>query len=91
MGATMSEPKGYHINRIEKGVFGKTSKIREEVEELEDAEHQGNKVMMLVELSDIIGAIEGYLKKEYGDTITLSDLQTMARATQRAFESGARQ
>ena len=81
---------GYHLKEIERGVYGELSKIREEVEEMQDAAEQGNKVMVLIELSDLIGAVEGYLEKEYGDKITLNDLLVMARTTRRAFESGAR-
>lgn len=80
---------GYHINKIAKGVYGEISKIIEESFELNDANEQKNNVMILVELSDIIGAISGYLNKHH-PTITLKDLQKMAEATYRAFMSGDR-
>lgn len=79
----------YHLAEIERGVFGEPSKIREEFEEFMDARVQGCRIMELVELSDMIGAIEGYLENEHPDT-TLYDLVLMSRITQRAFKSGAR-
>lgn len=78
---------GYHINKIERGVFGEFSKIKEEFLEAEDALQQGNKVMALVELSDLIGAIEAYCSKH---NITLDDLLKMKDATKRAFTDGMR-
>lgn len=46
---------GYHTRKIEKGVVGEASKIREEFEEFMDAVEQNNRVMELVELSDMVG------------------------------------
>jgi len=83
------KPVGYHITEIQKGVCGESSKILEEVHELIDAEAQGCRIMALVELSDLIGAIELYLKKHYPG-MCLSDLGIMSLITQRAFRSGAR-
>jgi hypothetical protein len=79
----------YHIAKISKGKFGELSKIQEEVAELVDAHDQGAKVMELVELSDLIGAIEGYLNKYHHGT-TLDDLKIMSDITQRAFINGFR-
>lgn len=79
----------YHLTEIEKGVLGTSSKIREEYEELVDAETQGIKIMALVELSDLVGAIEAYLKTNYPG-ITLVDLAKMSAATSRAFADGSR-
>lgn len=81
---------GYHVADIPRGAFGEFSKIEEEFLELKDAIGQGNKVMSLIEMSDLLGAIEGYLKKEYGDKMTLDDLKKMSDTTHRAFSSGAR-
>ncbi len=78
---------GYHINKIERGQFGEFSKIKEEFLEAEDAIEQGNKIMLLVELADLIGAIEGYCENH---NITLSDLIKMKEATKRAFTDGTR-
>lgn len=78
---------GYHLSKIERGTFGEFSKIKEEFLEAEDALSQGNKVMELIELSDLIGAIEAYCSKY---NITLQDLITMKEATGRAFSDGTR-
>lgn len=80
---------GYHIRNIEKGTLGELSKIYEEVEEIKDAEEQDVSVMLLVELSDLLGAIEAYLNKNH-PSITLEDLLKMKNVTQRAFENGGR-
>jgi hypothetical protein len=80
---------GYHAAHIERGEYGKLSKIREEFEELCDAVLQDNKVMALCELSDMLGAIEGWLEQNAPD-ITLHDLLAMKDATRRAFLDGTR-
>lgn len=80
---------GYHIARISRGVFGESSKIREELEEFLDAECQGVKLMELQELSDMIGAIQGYVENKHPGT-KLQDLIRMAQITDRAFKSGER-
>lgn len=77
----------YHLAQIKKGVLGKPSKIQEELDELIDAENQDNKIMAMVELSDIYGALR-LVAKEYG--VTMDDLEVMADATERAFKSGHR-
>jgi hypothetical protein len=82
------EPYGYHKTKIVKGVLGEASKISEEYAEFIDANEQKNSVMELVELSDLLGAIEAYTKKKY--LINLDTLLTMTRATQRAFKTGLR-
>ena len=84
----MANP-GYHTREIKKGILGDVSKIREEVEELEDAEYQGCAIMALVELSDLYGAIEIYLAKHHPGT-SMHDLSIMSMITQRAFTSGRR-
>jgi len=80
---------GYHITKIEKGVLGTSSKIKEELEELLDSEFQNNPVMALVELADMLGAIESYLEHNH-PSITLENIITMKNATRRAFEGGQR-
>jgi hypothetical protein len=77
----------YHLKKIKKGVLGKSSKIMEEVEELQDAEDQGVVIMAQVELSDIYGALEE-CAKSYG--LSMADLQKMSNVTKRAFLSGHR-
>lgn len=87
--ATPKEPDGYHTAVIPKGEFGESSKILEEVLELQDAEKQGAKIMGLHELSDIVGAVHGYLEKHY-PMMEFQDLVMMAALTRRAFKSGNR-
>lgn len=84
-----SEKPGYHLSEIPRGVVGESSKILEETLELQDAERQGAKIMALVELSDLVGAIELYLRNRHPH-VTMEDLLTMARITRRAFENGRR-
>lgn len=81
--------KGYHLADIVKQDYGTIGKIQEEVLELKDAYDQGVKLMVLQELSDIIGAVEGYLEKDFPN-ITLDDLIKMNETTRRAFKSGHR-
>lgn len=80
---------GYHITEIKKGINGESSKLLEEVMELIDAEQQECRIMALVELSDLVGAIELYLEKHHPD-MTIEDLKKMASITRRAFETGGR-
>lgn len=65
----MSSKPGYHINEIKKGTVGEVSKIVEEIYEYEDAVLQGVKIMALVELSDLIGAIELHWEKYKNEEI----------------------
>lgn len=81
---------GYHQAEIQKGEYGFFSKIEEEFQELKDAHTQSNPVMELVEISDLLGAIQGYLEKKYLNVIKLEDLLKMTAATRSAFESGDR-
>jgi phosphoribosyl-ATP pyrophosphohydrolase len=78
---------GYHTKKITKGNFGEFSKIKEEIEELLDAHKQGNSVMELIEISNLLGAIEEYLKRF---NMTLDDILKMTKATREAFEEGER-
>lgn len=79
---------GYHKKYIEKGVIGEFSKIREEFEELRDAESQECKILIMCELSDLIGAIEEYSRNYYG--LTLNDLKDFSDKTKSAFKEGKR-
>jgi len=79
----------YHTKEIQKGVYGEPSKIREELEEFEDGVLQQNKLLILCELADMIGAVEGYLDNNFPD-ITVEDLISMARLTKKAFIAGDR-
>lgn len=78
---------GYHIVEIPKGVFGTPSKIEEEFLEFKDALNQKNTIMAIQELSDLVGAIEGYLRNY---NLTLQDLLTMKDVTKAVFEEGYR-
>lgn len=83
------ETNGYHLSPIPKGTYGNLDKIYEEIDELKDAEKQDNCLMVLMELSDVIGAIRGFLEQNYPQ-ISLTDLIVMADATRRAFLTGTR-
>jgi len=81
---------GYHLKDIPKRNYGSFGKIQEELEELDDAHRQGSKVMMLVELSDMYGAIEGYLEENFPG-MKMHDLAKFSDITKRAFKNGYRQ
>ena len=78
---------GYHKAKIKKGEKGELSKVLEEVMEAIDADDQRCKLMTLMELSDVIGAIHLYLKKHH-PTLTITDMVKMALITESAFEDG---
>ena len=78
---------GYHKAKIQKGVIGEFSKIKEEFDELSDAEEQKCKGLIICELSDLIGAIEEYAKKF---NLTLEDLKQFSDMTKSAFKEGIR-
>lgn len=79
---------GYHLSPIPKGELGTFDKIIEEYGELLDAVKQKTKLMTLVELSDLIGAIGFYVEKNY--QMSLDDLLVFNKITQRAFINGGR-
>jgi len=83
------QPKpGYHLRPITvRGTYGQTSKIREELDELEEALEQRNSILALCELADLYGALEGVAEQLGTD---MGELAKMAAATRRAFESGDR-
>lgn len=81
---------GYHLREIKKGEYGEISKIEEELDELKEALEQDNMIMAMCELSDVYGALVGYLEK-YFPELTIEDLKTMSDATKRAFADGGRQ
>lgn len=84
-----NEKPGYHLGDIPKGVLGEPSKIMEEAHEFMDAYNQNARVMELVELSDMLGAVEAFLDRHHPG-YTLEDLKTMSDITKRAFENGRR-
>ena len=79
---------GYHKNEITRGEFGNFSKIKEEFEELQDAYEQGNPILELCELADLIGAIEAYSINHYD--IELVDIIKMMECTKSSFQEGIR-
>jgi NTP pyrophosphatase (non-canonical NTP hydrolase) len=87
LGREMKKKPGYHLDKIPKGVLGEVSKIQEEVAELADAHKQGIKLMAMVELADLYGAMEAYAQNL---GITMEDVKAMAEVTKRAFENGRR-
>ncbi len=79
---------GYHLREIApKGAYGEPSKIHEELDELEEALEQDNRILALVELSDIYGALEAVAERL---GTNMADLQKMSAATKRAFKDGSR-
>lgn len=79
---------GYHKREIRKGTYGTISKIYEEVEELADAHEQRGKILELVELADLYGAIEGYVERKFG--MSMADIKQMSDMTKSAFIEGKR-
>lgn len=79
---------GYHKREITKGIIGEFSKIREEVEELFDAAEQNNNILVLCELTDLIGAIESFAENKF--KITITDLINFSNLTKEAFKEGKR-
>lgn len=78
----------YHKRDVIKGVYGKFSKIQEELDEALEATEQGCKILELVELSDLYGAIEAYVESEHN--LSMDDLKQMSDLTKKAFIEGAR-
>lgn len=81
------DKQGYHVNEIEKGQLGYSTKIREELDELQDAEAQGSLIMIHVELADLYGALEAYAEKK---GLSMDDLRKFSDITKRAFKNGVR-
>jgi hypothetical protein len=79
---------GYHRRIIKKGEIGKFSKIEEEFNELKDGIEQENKILQIVELSDLVGAIEEFAIEEFG--LTLDDVIQFSNLTKQAFKDGSR-
>lgn len=79
---------GYHKTPIlTKGVMGSSTKVREELEELEDAIDQKCKILILCEMSDLYGALDA-IAATYG--VTMEDLKQMSDLTKSAFRDGTR-
>lgn len=56
---------GYHTTYIKRGKLEAFSKVEEEFYEFVDAQNQDAKIMGLIELSDLIGALHVYLKTHF--------------------------
>ena len=79
---------GYHLREIlTQGAFGEPSKIREELEELEEALEHDNRILAICELADLYGALEAVATKL---GVTMPEVIKMAEATKRAFTDGSR-
>lgn len=74
---------GYHKIEITKGTLGEFSKIKEEFDELTDAVEQGDRVLQICELTDLIGAIEFFSEKKFN--LSLEDLIKFSNKTKSAF------
>jgi hypothetical protein len=82
-------PKGYHNLPIPKTKeLGTEFKIMEEYEEFIDALLSNNPIMAQVELADLYGSIEFYIKKRFN--LSMEDLKNMSDITKQAFENGRR-
>lgn len=84
-----TQEKSYHQKDIPKAKFGTMQKIEEEFLELYDAHYQKNKILELVELADLYGAIKGYVNKNYKN-ISFKQIINFAKLTEKAFTSGKR-
>lgn len=74
----------FHKNKqISKGKIGEFSKIQEEFEELKDAIEQGDRVLTICELTDLIGAIEFYASNNFN--LALSDLKAFSDKRKQTF------
>lgn len=68
----------FHLTEINKGIYGEASKIQEELNELNDAIIQDDKILIQIELSDIYGALEAVAER-YG--LTMNDLKKFSDKT----------
>jgi hypothetical protein len=78
---------GSYKENIIKGVYGDSSKILEELQELQDAEKQGVEIIIHVELSDLYGALEAVAQKY---NLSMTDLKEMSDLTKSALVEGER-
>lgn len=61
----------FHVRQIARGEYGQLSKIEEERQEALDALEQGQRLMLLVELADMLGAIEGVVARDGASVVDL--------------------
>lgn len=68
----------FHVMPVRQGTYGELSKIQEELDEALDAETRGQKLLLMIELSDIIGAVAGVAERHgysLDDLIQFSELR----------------
>jgi len=88
VGALLIKIMSYHLRPIIiKGKYGDLSKVYEELDELSESLKQNNRILALVELSDLYGAIEAFAET-LGTNIV--EIAKMSEATKRSFKSGER-
>ncbi|EQA7786740.1 hypothetical protein ACX818_001334 [Acinetobacter baumannii] len=75
---------GYHETNIGKSSILSPYKLKEEAIEFIDALASNNRIMAMVELSDLYGALKFHATRL---GVSLGDLESMSRATVGAFES----
>lgn len=90
LGKAQPEKHGYHTSDIPKGKAGEFSKITEEYHEALDAHENNNPVMLLLELADMLGAVERFLEVQH-PTVTLDDVVKQAKLTNEVFRRGLRE
>ena len=78
---------GYHVTAIKKSGILSPYKLVEESIEFVDALASGNRIMAMVELSDLYGMV-----KQMGNrlNVTIEDIDAMSKATTDAFASKSR-
>ena len=79
---------GYHTIKIDKGILGEFSKIKEEFQEAEDGFYQNNPILVLCELADMLGAVESFVENNFN--LSLEDVIKMKDLTKSAFKDGTR-
>ena len=68
----------FHVMPVRRGTYGELSKVQEELDEALDAETRGQKLLLMIELSDIIGAVAGVAERHgysLDDLIQFSELR----------------
>lgn len=78
-----------HVSPIPVGTVGEFSKIVEEFHEAQDAHLQGDKVMLLIELGDMLGAVERFVAKNFKG-VTFDDLVIRMKAHHAAIDAKQR-
>jgi hypothetical protein len=74
---------------IKAGVYGEMSKIQEELDEAIDAESQGQTLLLMIELSDIIGAVAGVAEKHGTSLEALVQFSELVRKSRRTRLEGS--